>query len=130
VGVTIGGELSKSEWATNIGLSAPLGLTLSLGTKNCGSFSIFASIFDLGSIMNFRLCKNSSSFSKVKFENFLAPGLGVYYNIPKTPFTAGIHANYIPNIREIANIRCSVFRMNVSFLVDIPFFTISNKEKK
>jgi hypothetical protein len=98
--------------------------------RSCGSVSVFASIFDLGSIMNFRLTKNSSSFSKVKFENFLAPGLGVYYNFPKMPFTAGIHANYIPNIREIANIRYSVFRMNVSLLVDIPFFTIFNKEKK
>ena len=133
VGVTGGFEIPVADSTNvvgNIGLSAPIGVTVSFGTKNCGSVSVFASIFDLGSIMNFRIPNNNSSFSKVKFENFLAPGLGVYYNFPKMPFTAGIHANYIPNIREIANIRYSAFRMNVSFLVDIPFFTIFNKEKK
>jgi hypothetical protein len=59
-------------------------------------------------------------------------------NFPKLPISAGVHFNYIPNLRTIkyesgnatiTESNRSVTRINFSILVDIPFFTLFNKEK-
>jgi len=136
VGLTAGAETTlgtTKQTKINIGLAAPIGVSATFS----GKWTLFASIFDLGSIVNVRLQNDTSSFSNVKFEQFLTPGIGLYYNIAKTPFTLGAHYNYIPNLRTIkidngqaaiTETHVSVNRLNLSLLVDIPFFTLFNKE--
>src|SRR5690606_41003158 len=54
---------------TNIGLAAPIGVSINFN-KN---FTVFASIIDLGTLVNVRLNNDTTFFSNLKFEHFLAP---------------------------------------------------------
>lgn len=135
VGLTAGNEIaygSENQAKTNIGLAAPIGVSINFNKK----LTVFASIIDLGTLVNVRLNNDTTFFSNLKFEHFLAPGIGLYYNFKKSPITLGAHYNYIPNLRTIkigngeaaiAEKNISVSRFNVSLLVDIPFFTLYNK---
>ncbi|WP_164112015.1 MULTISPECIES: hypothetical protein [Sphingobacterium] len=135
VGFTGGKETalgSKNQTKNNIGLAAPMGVSVTFG----GNWTAFASIIDLGSIVNVRLQNDTTSFTNLKFEQFFTPGIGLYYNLSKSPFTFGMHYNYVPNLRtikvdngqaSITETQVSVNRLNLSLLVDIPFFTLFNK---
>jgi hypothetical protein len=140
VGLTGGWETAygtqKNQTKGNIGLSAPIGIS---ATFCNGYLTPFVSFIDLGSIVNQRLNNDTTSYSNLKFEHFFTPGIGLFVNFPKLPITAGVHCNYVPNLRTIkyesgnATITesdRSVTRINFSVLVDIPFFTLYNKEKK
>ncbi len=117
----------------NIGLAAPIGLSCTFDRR----WTVFGSLIDLGTLVNQRLNNDNTSYSNLKFQHFFAPGLGLYYNIPKlSPITIGIHTNYIPSLKSIqysngtANVIESdrnVIRTNLSILIDIPFFTIHNE---
>lgn len=135
VGLTAGPEKALgnvTQTRTNIGLAAPIGISGTFG----GRVTVFASIIDLGSIVNLRLNNDTTSFSGVRFEHFISPGIGLYYNLKNSPITIGGHFSYIANLRNIAyesnTVRVTetnvpVTRLNLSFLVDIPFFTFYNR---
>lgn len=139
VGLTGGKETayrdSGNETKWNVGLTAPIGIAVTYH-----KITAFASIIDLGTMVNARLDNDMTSYSGLKFEHFLSPGLGLYYNLPKLPLTFGVHYNYIPHLRtvtlenEAATVleekNVSVARFNFSVLVDIPFFTIFNNSKR
>ncbi|HEY1006899.1 MAG TPA: hypothetical protein VGD92_06950, partial [Sphingobacteriaceae bacterium] len=118
----------------NIGLSAPIGVSVTANKR----YTLFASFLDLGSIVNVRLNNDTTAYPGLRFEHFLSPGLGMFWNWPNSPVTLGVHYSYTPNLRNItynsgdAVIReenVSVSRVNASLLVDIPFFTLFNKAK-
>ena len=118
----------------NIGLSAPIGVSVTANKQ----YTLFASFLDLGSIVNVRLNNDTTAYPGLRFEHFLSPGLGMFWNWPNSPVTLGVHYSYTPNLRNItynsgdAVIReenVSVSRVNASLLVDIPFFTLFNKAK-
>ncbi|MGX1641223.1 hypothetical protein [Sphingobacterium sp. NPDC055431] len=135
VGLTAGKEVaygSENQTKTNIGLAAPIGVSVSF--KNYITF--FASIIDLGTLVNVRLNNDTTFYSNLKFEHFLAPGVGFYINHKSSPLTFGVHYNYIPSLRTIkigngeaaiTEEHISVSRFNVSVLVDIPLYTLFNK---
>ncbi|PRD46089.1 hypothetical protein [Sphingobacterium haloxyli] len=134
VGATIGAEGLKGadikSTGLNYGLTAPIGFTLSF--KNMakkGSWSIFASVLDIGSLVNQNLSDEVSTDTDVRFEQFLAPGLGLFYNVGKSPFTLGVHGTYNPAKREYNSVdqhsrHIDTWRFNASVLVDIPFFNL------
>ena len=137
VGLTGGWEIAygsqKNQTKGNIGLTAPIGIS---ATFCNGYFTPFISVLDLGSIVNQRLNNETSSFSNLKFEHFFTPGIGLFMNHSKLPFSAGVHCSYIPNLRTIkyesgnatiTDTNRSVTRINFSLLMDIPFFTLYNK---
>ena len=145
VGLTVGNETAYGQSAqqskTNIGLTAPIGITYTFSVaktkKGRETLSLFASILDIGSMVNARLNNDTTSYTGLKLEHFLSPGLGVYYNFKKIPVTTGLHYSYIPNLRTIqyekgqaivTETNRSVSRFNFSVLVDIPFFTLFNKD--
>ena len=120
----------------NIGLSAPIGIS---ATFCNGYLTPFVSFIDLGSIVNQRLNNDTTSYSSLRFEHFFTPGIGLFVNHPKLPITMGVHFYYIPNLRTIkyesgnaviTESNRSVTRINFSILVDIPFFTLYNREIK
>lgn len=138
VGFTGGWETAYGSYRQqvrgNIGLAAPIGLSFTFG----GYFTTFVSVIDLGSLVNQRLNNDVAYYSNIKFEHFFTPGLGLYFNVPKLPISAGVHFNYIPNLRNIqyengnATIteeNRSVTRLNFSILMDIPMFNLFNRER-
>lgn len=138
VGLTGGWETAygsqKNQTKGNIGLSAPIGISVTFCN---GYLTPFVSFIDLGSIVNQRLNNDTTSYSNLRFEQFFTPGVGLFLNCPKLPVTAGFHFNYIPNLRTIkyesgnatiSETSRSVTRLNFSILVDIPFFTLYNRE--
>ena len=142
VGLTAGHEMiigqSCCPRINNFGLTAPVGLAFTFG---CGKVTAFASFIDLGSIVNVRLKSDTTFYSKIKFEHFFTPGIGLYFNCPKNPITIGLHYCYVPKLRtvnylpdaekvEIVEKSYDVSRINASILVDIPFFTIYNRSHK
>lgn len=137
VGLTGGWENAygsvQNQIRTNIGLTAPIGVSLTYNRKITGFFSVL----DIGSMVNVRLNNDTSFYDGLKFEQFLAPGFGLYYNFLDIPISVGAHYNYIPSLRTIkytegdavvTDENVSVSRFNFSILFDIPFFTIYNKE--
>ncbi len=138
VGLTGGWETAygslKNQTKGNVGLSAPIGIS----TTFKGYLTPFISILDLGSVVNQRLNNDTTSYSNLTFEHFFTPGLGLFVNFRKLPISAGFHFNYIPNLRTIkyesgnaiiTETNRSVTRINFSLLVDIPLYTLYNKEK-
>lgn len=129
-----GSEVNQTR--KNIGLSAPIGIS---STFMNGKLTAFVSFIDLGSIVNQRLGNDINSYSNLKFEQFFAPGIGLFYNFPKLPVSAGAHFNYIPNLRTIkyesgnaiiTESSRNVTRLNLSLLVDIPLYTFYNVDKR
>lgn len=140
VGITGGWETAYgsriNQTRANIGLTAPIGVS---GTFARGYLTTFLSFIDLGSVVNQRLNNDIAPNSSLKFENFFAPGLGIFFNFRQLPISVGAHLNYIPNLRTIkyydgnsilTESHRSVTRANFSLLIDIPFFTLYNQEKQ
>jgi len=139
VGFTGGSETAYSgkvsQTKTNIGLTAPIGISATIG----GGFTTFVSVIDLGSIVSARLNNDTTSFSGLKLEQFFAPGIGLYYNFHSLPLTIGAHYSYIPDLRtitynqgsvKITDNQASVTRINISVLIDIPLITLFNRTAK
>ncbi len=102
-----------------------------ISTTFGGNWTAFASIIDLGSIVNVRILNDKTAFADLRFEHFFTPGIGLYYNWLQTPATMGVHYSCIPNLRNIViedegatvtESGVSVSRFNFSVLIDIPFF--------
>ncbi|MDR0232635.1 MAG: hypothetical protein LBI82_11030 [Dysgonamonadaceae bacterium] len=131
-------KMNESEWL-NYGLSAPVGLSLTWSNSKKSNFTIFGSIIDVGSIVNQRLINNHTEYADLRLEHFFTPGIGFFYNLPKCPITIGVHGSFVPNFKTVEytvgtgeNAKMvpkneNVLRLNLSLLVDIPFFTLYNK---
>jgi len=87
---------------------------------------------------NVRLNNDTTAYSGLRFEHFLAPGIGLFWNWANSPVSLGAHYSYTPNLRNIVyennNVvirdeNVSVSKVNLSLLIDIPFFTLFNKSK-
>lgn len=120
----------------NIGLTAPIGISMTFAK---GYLTLFASVIDLGSIVNQRLNNDTTSYVDLRFEHFFTPGASLLCNIKNTPLSIGAGVSYVPNLRTIkysdgtANVGesgLSVLRINASILIDIPFFTIYNRPQR
>ncbi len=143
VGPTAGYEWVRSgsdnQDSSYYGITAPIGLSLSFKPFHKGSMTLFFSVLDLGSLVNARFKNDNTTYSELKFEHFLAPGAGLYYNFNGAPVTIGLNWNYINNLKDIkyqegATATISegrdVSRLNFSVLFDIPLITIFNKKEK
>ncbi|MDG1333113.1 MAG: hypothetical protein P8P74_12340 [Crocinitomicaceae bacterium] len=117
----------------NVGLSAPIGISMTFAN---GHLTLFASVIDLGSIVNQRLNNDTTSYVDLRFEHFFTPGASLLYNFKNTPISLGAGVSYIPNLRTIkysdgnavvGESGLNVLRINASLLIDIPFFTIYNR---
>jgi len=120
----------------NIGLTAPIGISMTFAN---GHLTLFASIIDLGSVVNQRLKNDTTSYVDLRFEHFFTPGGALLYNFKNTPISLGAGVTYIPNLRTIkysdgtaslGESGLNVIRINASLLIDIPFFTIYNRPLK
>lgn len=140
-GINVGFENIRDPNATDswyAGVAVPIGFSFSFWPSNTGSWSVFLEVLDLGSLVNVRFQNDDTSYDDLRFEHFLSPGAGIFYNFKNTPITIGGRYNYISNLRnvsynngtsEVVETGRDVSRVNFSILIDIPLFTILNKKK-
>ena len=136
-------RLTNNTQGTVVGLSAPIGFTVSWKLKNKtnpkkspGSFSFFAPLIDVGALATYRFKDSlSSDLPDLAWSNLLAPGLYGVYGFPNDlPISFGFGAQRGPNLRTIssstADIKASGWRYGIFLAVDIPVFNLYVQGKK
>lgn len=121
--------------ATSIGLSLPIGISASwkFNREQNMSYSVLFSILDLGAIAAFRLGDNAAEdLPELKFENLIAPGGFLLFNIPKSPFSFGFGGQHGPRARKITidgiETRSSAWRWSIFAGIDVPIFHFATKK--
>ena len=123
--------------STTVSLFVPIGLSYSRLIRKNESFTLFASLLDLGAISTFRLSGNElddgSSVERLpdfSLRNVVAPGLHLLYNIPKSPFSVGIGVQHGPAVRKYLPAggteerEARALRFMVTGSVDVPVFRL------
>ncbi|MBL0741979.1 hypothetical protein [Chryseolinea lacunae] len=136
-------------WSDKFGVIAPIGIGMSYGLRKGGSFTLFASLLDLGAIVDYKLkydsvpktpssaadVKTSKSY-EVKLGQIFSPGGYLIYGLPwNLPLSLGFGAQYGPGLSSIDESGNTVvdnpyWRWNAFLAVDIPLFNIYNKERR
>ena len=112
--------------------SIPIGFTLS---KKFGqadkpqSWSLFASILDIGSLFSYRADANAVGESEFNISNMIKPGLQVQYNFPKSPFYVGVGLQGGPQRRQVNDkeVNINSLRYFLGFGVDVPLLVLYQK---
>jgi hypothetical protein len=122
-------------WNNPISMTTPIGLNLSFfPMEKRGSFSLFASLIDIGAIVDYQLTDSTKkSFEqKIYLENILSPGVYVVYGFwGNMPLALSVGGQYGPGLTKIGNnLKNPTWRWNVSLTVDIPMISLSQGRKK
>ncbi|HRP34063.1 MAG TPA: hypothetical protein PKV73_19330 [Agriterribacter sp.] len=136
-------------WSDRWGVSAPIGIAVSHGFEKWGSLSLFASLIDLGAIVDYQLKFDSVINSggnkvpsiekdyKIELGQIFSPGTYLVYGFgANIPLSFGLGAQYGPGLSKI-NIDAGTpvvlnpkWRFNAFLSVDLPFFNLLNSTKK
>ncbi len=130
-------------YLSNIGFSAPVGISFSWGYKDLfgvfqkkkkqGSTTIFVSLVDLGALVQFRLGNDTASSvpKKVTFNQVLSPGIFYIYGFRKCPFSLELGADIRPQLAQSfetnLNLTTTQVRFTAGILVDIPLLDVYSK---
>ncbi|WP_142688600.1 hypothetical protein [Chitinophaga polysaccharea] len=115
------------------GFTAPVGLSLSWGSRNEGSLGLFLSIIDIGAVTRLRLdsSKATDMLPEFSFKNILAPGLYFVYGFPNTPLSLYGGAQYGPQLRAIEdkdNYRnYDSYRLSLGIVMDLPLLNLHTR---
>jgi hypothetical protein len=139
---------ASDTWSTVLGVTAPLGVAFSWGNISNGkrnnppekkwnghgiekggqAVSFYIPLIDVGALATFRLDDDHSDVAaEIKLENIVAPGLYVYWGLPKVPISIGVGGQIGPQLRAVSSEVIDVsknfyFRLGINAVVDIPFF--------
>jgi hypothetical protein len=136
-------------WSDKVGVYGPVGLAYTPGLTswgNLGSLSLFASAFDLGAIIDYKLkqdpsvttstnAADASSKTKaysVNLNQLFSPGVHIVYGFfSNLPLSLGVGAEYGPGLSTItttgtSNVINPCWRFNIFLAVDLPFFNLIN----
>lgn len=126
-------------WDQNFGIIAPIGPALNHGLGRGGSMSLFAPIFDVGAIAEFRLNDNKTELSEsIKLGNIFAPGGYLVYGFPgNIPLALGFGGQYGPGLYEVKSAPTGTangyenpsWRWNFFLAVDMPLFNLTPGKK-
>jgi hypothetical protein len=135
-------------WDDRFGVTAPIGISISHGFNKAGSLSLFASLFDIGAIVDYQLQKDTLITSatqtgttiqkdySIKLEQIISPGFYLVYGCgANIPLALGVGAQYGPGLGKIdlgtndLLERNPSWRFNVFLAVDLPFFNLWNVTK-
>ncbi|MDB4922900.1 hypothetical protein [Mucilaginibacter sp.] len=139
-------------WSNKYGVYGPIGLSYTPGFLSWGkwgSLSLFASVFDLGAIIDYKLKQNpttktstnpatESATSKdysVNLGQLFSPGIHVAYGfLGNIPLSLGIGAQYGPGLASVdaagnTSVINPSWRYNIFLGVDLPFFNLINKSR-
>ncbi|WAC12444.1 hypothetical protein [Dyadobacter pollutisoli] len=143
---------STGAWADRFGVSAPIGISFTPGFQSWGrggSLSYFASLFDLGAIVDYKLKKQDNvvqnngtvdpnAVSKeytIKLGQIFSPGIFLVYGFfGNLPLSLGYGFQYGPGLSKIDVSNSTVLskpkvRWSFFLAVDMPFFTLKNRLK-
>ena len=133
------------------GATAPVGIYFGWGKsqnrvkENDGSgFGFFVSLLDVGSVFAIRLQGDTNPLPELAWQNIIAPGLNIVYNIPKVPISVMLGYQKGPELRSFTTMNNPTTkqdelktvidpyagRFHVSAVVDIPVFNIYTKANK
>lgn len=121
----------KENSVNSISLTAPIGVTFSIGKLDCiaGSFSVFVSVVDIGAVTAYRFSDDGTSkLPEFEFKNIFSPGAFVVLGFKKAPISLGGGVQYGPQLRKIKKVEDNVevtidassWRISVFIAVDIP----------
>lgn len=132
---------AKARWVPS--LSTPVGLSVNwriARRRKCkdGSiaylpFSLFVPILDIGPVVSFNFSEGLlSSSPQLSFGDFLAPGVFVFYNIPRSPFSTGLGYQHTAEVRSVMTdtlVRQDyrAGRFSVFLGIDVPVFNFFTK---
>lgn len=124
--------------AKSLALYVPVGVSMSWKTRYTqrSSYSLFFPLIDLGAVSAYRFNTANDRVQRLPqftFQNVFAPGAHFKYNFANAPFSLGVGAQYGPGLRQIkpdgsAAINVSAIRYMLTFAVDVPIFSLSNKQ--
>jgi hypothetical protein len=125
---------TRNKYNMTFSLYAPVGFAYSLGSHcGCGSVTFFVPLIDVGGIADFRLHNDSATINqKITLESIFSPGLTVIYGVPKLPLSVSFGLVHKPALlfdagqSSLVDIT-SVWRFNISLLIDIPILNISTQ---
>lgn len=123
---------SNGAFSINQGITAPVGFTLNRGLGQVGSISLFASIIDVGAVVDYRLNNDSSAIDQqIHLENILSPGVSLTYGLfCNLPISISWGYQYGPNMLKVESNLLTLqtkpaWRWFVSATVDIPLVQLS-----
>lgn len=133
-------------WNDKFGVTAPIGISFNYGMRRAGSIGLFAPLFDIGAIVDYRLKANTQIDDqgqsnvviekdyKVKLGQIFSPGAYLVYGFPcNIPLALGAGGQYGPGLGKIDAGQTVLgnpsWRWNIFLTVDIPFFTVYNRPK-
>jgi hypothetical protein len=143
-------------WDGKVNVTAPIGISFSHGFNKGGSISAFVSLIDIGAIVDYEI-KQDTTFTrsisnsaidttmiatvnkkndyKVELGQIFSPGLFLVYGAPwDIPLSLMIGCQYGPGLISISDENTSFVKPSLkwvaSITVDIPWFTLSNTDKK
>ena len=120
-------------------LAVPFGLAYSFrwgDSKTKGyrkSTTLFASVLDLSPIATVHFGGDVVNASdNIQFGDFFAPGVFVFQNINRSPFSFGFGYQYLDSLRELkeGGATLSGHRFSINFLVDVPLFNFYTNRSK
>ena len=132
------GDEAIEESNLTFGFTAPVGLAFSWGGDSQeeiqASYTIFASLIDIGAVVNFRIQDETSLLPELSFQNIFAPGAYFVYGFKNSPLALSAGLQYGPELRRVtvdnAEINSQAWRFGISVLVDIPLFRIYTQARK
>lgn len=137
-----GSEIGKKSFFNTVGVSAPIGVALSWGQlgkgfkegKGGSSFTLFASLIDLGAVTSFRFTNDSiAKLPTIQLKDILAPGLFVSYGLRRSPINFSGGYQFGPLLRKVGEetnetVSNAYTRWVIAAHVDIPFFNFVNRQ--
>jgi hypothetical protein len=139
-------------WSDKFGVYGPIGLAYTPGLTSrgkYGSLSLFASVFDLGAIIDYKLKQDPNTVTtntsatattatkqySVNLGQIFSPGVHVVYGFfGNLPLSLGFGAQYGPGLSKIdaagtTSVINPAWRFNFFLGVDLPFFNLMNQSK-
>jgi hypothetical protein len=105
LGMGGGWEISAGDTAKFLGVSAPIGVEIGIGSNKGWSLGAFGQVLDLGALGSFRITADDSELEsepKVGFAQVFSPGLYAVLGIRGVPLAIGGGWNYAPSLRKVS----------------------------
>ncbi|MCB0842457.1 MAG: hypothetical protein KDE26_04230 [Bacteroidetes bacterium] len=127
----------KDSWTQTpvFGITAPVGVAYScgnLGKEKNTSFSVFASLIDIGAIASFRFQDDSTEVTKIYLKEIFSPGLFASIGFPNAPISLNAGVQSAPLLRSVNGNMNQIsikrnMRLSLSLVVDLPLLNIYTK---
>lgn len=132
VGGFFGRTKSSGTGFTNeYGLTAPVGFTFSHGFGQVGSISAFAGVFDLGSVVRYKLDNDGKYQQDVNLAGLISPSVHLIYGLPwYIPVSFGAGYQWTTPSTEATNHIKLRPHFNLFLSVDVPLFNLAVSKKR